>query len=143
MWRRARCRRVVRAGDFDTLDRLERRDLGRAPGLSYFLDSWHSSSSPSPAQPQPPRNWQRWSHPELDKIIEQIRTVGFDDPKGVELGHDYVKLTVREMPIIPLMSYNVFTAMDTTYWTGFPTADEPYTPIRCRTGAIRATCSSG
>jgi peptide/nickel transport system substrate-binding protein len=34
---------------------------------------------------------------------------------------------VREMPIIPLMSYNVFTAMDETYWTGYPNADEPYT----------------
>jgi peptide/nickel transport system substrate-binding protein len=25
------------------------------------------------------------------------------------------------------MSYNVFTVTDDTYWTGFPTADNPYT----------------
>jgi peptide/nickel transport system substrate-binding protein len=31
------------------------------------------------------------------------------------------------MPIIPLMSYNVFTVMDDTYWTGYPSADDPYT----------------
>ena len=32
------------------------------------------------------------------------------------------------MPIIPLMSYNVFTVMDETYWTGYPTAETaPYT----------------
>ena len=31
------------------------------------------------------------------------------------------------MPIIPLMSYNVFTMMDETYWTGYPTAKDPYT----------------
>jgi peptide/nickel transport system substrate-binding protein len=30
------------------------------------------------------------------------------------------------MPIIPLMAYNVFTAMDETYWTGYPTAENPY-----------------
>ena len=30
------------------------------------------------------------------------------------------------MPTIPLMAYNVFTAMDQTYWTGFPTAENPY-----------------
>ncbi len=30
------------------------------------------------------------------------------------------------MPLIPLMSYNVFTAVDHTYWTGFPTAENPY-----------------
>ena len=32
------------------------------------------------------------------------------------------------MPIIPLMAYNVFTVMDETYWTGYPTrGDDPYT----------------
>ena len=39
-----------------------------------------------------------------------------------------MKLTVREMPTIPLMAYNVFTAMDETYWTGYPNAaTTPYT----------------
>ena len=57
-----------------------------------------------------------------------MRKTGFDDPKGIELGRDYVKLVVREMPIIPLMSYNVFTVMDETYWTGYPNAaTAPYT----------------
>jgi peptide/nickel transport system substrate-binding protein len=31
------------------------------------------------------------------------------------------------MPIIPIMSYNVFTACDEYYWEGFPTAEHPYT----------------
>jgi len=31
------------------------------------------------------------------------------------------------MPITPLMAYNVFTTMDTTYFTGYPTIDDPYT----------------
>ena len=32
------------------------------------------------------------------------------------------------MPTIPLMSYNVFTVMDETYWTGYPNAaTAPYT----------------
>ena len=61
---------------------------------------------------QTPRNWSRWSNPELDKIIEQIRAIAFDDPKGIELGQEYVKLAVQEMPVIPLMAYNVFTMMD-------------------------------
>ena len=30
------------------------------------------------------------------------------------------------MPTIPLMAYNVFVAMDDTYWTGYPTAEDPY-----------------
>ena len=100
---------------------------GGHPDLSFFLDSWHSQFVAEPGQVQPPRNWQRWSNPELDKIIEEIRKIDFDDPRGVELGKDYIKLAVREMPTIPLMSYNVFTVMDETYWTGYPSADDPYT----------------
>jgi len=39
-----------------------------------------------------------------------------------------VQLTVRDMPIIPLMAYNVFTVMDETYWKGFPSSEsDPYT----------------
>jgi peptide/nickel transport system substrate-binding protein len=76
---------------------------------------------------QTPRNWSRWSSPELDKIIEEVRKTSFDDPKGVELGREFVKLAVQEMPVIPLMAYNVFTVMDQTYWTGYPTSKNPYT----------------
>ena len=50
------------------------------------------------------------------------------------IGYDYGAMSysrlckMREMPIIPLMSYNVFTVMDETYWTGYPNAaTAPYT----------------
>lgn len=116
------------AGDFDAIISWSVETWGGHPDLSFFLDSWHSQFVAEPGKPQPSRNWQRWKHPELDKIIEQIRTVGFDDPKGVELGREYVKLVAREMPTIPLMAYNVFTVMDETYWTGYPNAETaPYT----------------
>ncbi len=114
------------AGDFDAFIGWSVETWGGHQDLSYFMDSWHSQFVAEPGKPQPLRNWQRWTHPELDKIIEDIRKIDFDDPKGVELGRDYVKLMTREMPIIPLMAYNVFTAMDQTYWKGYPTADDPY-----------------
>lgn len=114
------------AGDFDAFIGWSVETWGGHQDLSYFMDSWHSAFVAEPGKPQPLRNWQRWSHPELDRIIEAIRKIDFDDPKGIELGKEYVKLVTREMPLIPLMSYNVFTAMDHTYWTGFPTAENPY-----------------
>jgi peptide/nickel transport system substrate-binding protein len=114
-------------GDFDAFIGWSVETWGGDPDLSYFLDSWHTQFVAAPGQPQPPRNWQRWSSPELDKIIEKIRTIAFEDPQGVELGKEYVKLVTREMPTIPLMAYNVFTVMDETYWTGYPTSDDPYT----------------
>jgi peptide/nickel transport system substrate-binding protein len=116
------------AGEFDAMISWSVETWGGHPDLSFFLDSWHSQFVAEPGKPQPPRNWQRWKNAELDKIIEQIRVIGFDDPRGVELGKDYIKLVAREMPTIPLMSYNVFTVMDDTYWTGYPNAKTaPYT----------------
>jgi peptide/nickel transport system substrate-binding protein len=115
------------AGDFEALIVWSVETWGGHPDLSYFLDSWHSQFVAPPGKPQSPRNWQRWGEPELDRIIEQIRRIAFDDPKGLEFGREYVKLAVREMPTIPLMSYNVFTAMDDTYWTGYPDDTQPYT----------------
>jgi peptide/nickel transport system substrate-binding protein len=114
------------AGDFETLMTWSVETYGGHPDLAFFLDSWHSQFVAAPGKTQPPRNYQRWASPELDKIIEQVRGVSFEDPRTVELGRDFVKLTVREMPIIPLMAYNVFTAMDETYWTGYPSESDPY-----------------
>jgi peptide/nickel transport system substrate-binding protein len=115
------------SGDFEATISWSVETWGGHPDLSYFLDSWHSEFLSPPGKTQSPRNWQRWSSPELDEIIEQIRGIGFDDPKGLELGREYVKIVTTEMPIIPLMSYNVFTMMDETYWTGYPSAEDPYT----------------
>ena len=116
------------AGDFEAMIAWSVETWGGHPDLSYFLDSWHSAFVAKQGETQTPRNWQRWSNPDLDKIIEQIRGISFDDPEGVQLGLDYLKLVVREMPTIPLMSYNVFTVMDETYWTGYPDAvSAPYT----------------
>jgi peptide/nickel transport system substrate-binding protein len=118
----------VETGDFEVAIAWSVETWGGHPDLSYFLDSWHSEFLKPPGETQPPRNRQRWKNAELDNIIEQIRGIGFDDPKGVELGQQYIKLAVQEMPNIPLMSYNVFTVMDSTYWTGYPSAeDDPYT----------------
>ena len=114
-------------GDFEVAISWSVETWGGHPDLSFFLDSWHSEFVKPAGEVQTPRNWSRWSNPELDKIIEQIRAISFDDPKGIELGQEFVKLAVQEMPIIPLMSYNVFTMMDETYWTGYPTAADPYT----------------
>jgi peptide/nickel transport system substrate-binding protein len=115
------------AGDFEALVYWSVETYGGHPDLSYFLDSWHSQFVSPAGKPQPPRNWQRWGNPELDALIERVRGVGFEDPRTVELGREFARLMVREMPIIPLMAYNVFTTMDETYWTGYPTIEDPYT----------------
>jgi peptide/nickel transport system substrate-binding protein len=113
-------------GEFDTQIGWSVETWGGHPDLSFFLDSWHSEFVAEPGARQPARNWQRWSHPDLDRIIEEIRTIDFNDPRGVELGQEFVRLTVEEMPTIPIMSYNVFSVQSNRYWTNFPTSENNY-----------------
>ena len=100
---------------------------GGHPDLFFFLNSWHSKFYVPSGEPDIGSNDMRWKNPELDRIIEAIQQISFDDPKGVELGQEFCKLAVQEMPITPLMAYNVFTTMDTQYFTGYPSVDDPYT----------------
>jgi peptide/nickel transport system substrate-binding protein len=100
---------------------------GGHPDLFYFLSSWHSQFYKPSGEQVSGSNSMRWKNEELDKIIEAIQNMGFDDPKGIELGQEFIKLAAREMPITPIMSYNVFTVCDETYFTGYPTAEDPYT----------------
>lgn len=116
----------LNSGDFETALHWTVETWGGHPDLSYFLESYHSDFLVPLGENQPPRNFQRWENAELDRIVEANRTVGFDDPQVQELGMDWLKLAVEEMPMIPLMAYNKFAPFDTTYWTGFPNVDNQY-----------------
>lgn len=100
---------------------------GGHPDLFWFLESWHSDFYRPEGEPVVFKNPMRYKNEKIDKIIEELRGLDFDDPRGLELGHEYAKICVEDMPIIPIMSYNVFTVCDEYYWEGFPTFENPYT----------------
>lgn len=115
------------AGDYEANVAWSVETWGGHPDLSFFLDSHHSDYIAEPGEVQPARNWMRWQHPDLDRIIEEIRTVDFDDlERNIELGREFVRLHLQEMPNIPVMAYNVFVAMSERYWTGYPSSENPY-----------------
>lgn len=116
----------ITAGDYDVAIAWTVESWGGHPDLSFFLDSYHSEFIVGDGENMPPRNRQRWVNAELDKIIEANRVIPFDSPKVVELGMDFLKLAVQEMPMIPLMAYNKFAPFDTTYWSGYPNSENPY-----------------
>ena len=127
---------AARRRRFRHLHRLERRDLGRPPGpvllprqLAFAVRrrARQAAAAAQLAALVAARSSTRSS--------SRSATIDFDDPKAIELGRDYVKLVAREMPTIPLMAYNVFTAMDQTYWTGFRRPRIP-TPIRSQLGQL-------
>jgi peptide/nickel transport system substrate-binding protein len=102
---------------------------GGDPDLFYFLQYYHSKFyTPSGQQASGNPGGVRWKNAEVDRIIEALQQLPFDaTDQTVELGLQYCKLAAQEMPTTPLMAYNVFTTMDTTYFTGYPSIDDPYT----------------
>ena len=114
-------------GDMDAEFGWTIETWGGHPDLFFFLESWHSSYYKPTGTNAVGRNRMRWKNAELDQIIDNIQKIDFDDPKGIELGQQFIKLAANEMPITPIMAYNVFTVCDQTYWTGFPTSENPYT----------------
>jgi peptide/nickel transport system substrate-binding protein len=101
---------------------------GGNPDLSYFTDSMHSKYYTPIGQFHNGRNQIRYKSAELDKIIDQINVTDFNDTAAnAKLGIEFLKLTTKDMPEIPLMSYNVFSSQDNTYWTGYPNFGNPYT----------------
>ncbi len=118
---------LVSPGDYSAAVGWTIETWGGHPDLFYFLSSWHSKFYKPSGTRAVGSNTMRWKHPELDRIITDIQSLDFDDPKGIELGQEFIKLAAAEMPITPMMSYNVFTVCDTTFFEGYPTVDNPYT----------------
>ena len=118
---------LVSPGDYSAAVGWTIETWGGHPDLFYFLSSWHSRFYVPSGKRATGSNTMRWKHPELDRIITAIQSLDFDDPKGIELGQEFIKLAAAEMPITPMMSYNVFTVCDTTFFDGYPTVDNPYT----------------
>ncbi len=119
-------RERLTAGNYVAAVRWAVETYGGHPDLSYFLDSYHSQFVAPPGMPQPPRNLMRYATPEQDAMIEEIRSIDFNDPRVVEIGREFAKYYVHEMPIIPIMAFNVFSIQSNRYWTGWPDAERPY-----------------
>ena len=98
---------------------------GGHPDLYRTLRMWHSKYV-KPIGDNAVGHHSRWSHPELDVIIDEMEKIGFDDPKLMELGIEGLKVAAREMPSIPTFNYPGVVGWDETYWTNYPGAENPY-----------------
>ena len=49
-----------------------------------------------------------------------------DDPKMMELFRDAMVIWLRELPEVPLVQYFHRIGYNTTYWTNWPTEENPY-----------------
>jgi len=98
---------------------------GGHPDLYRTLRMWHSKYY-KPIGEQAVGHISRWSDPRMDKIVDEMEKLDWDDKRNFEFGMEGLKLAIEEMPSIPTVAYPGIVAWDEYYWTNYPGAENPY-----------------
>jgi len=72
-------------------------------------------------------NLSKWENAEYDKVVDQVYvTPPSDKAKVTELFLKAMEIWLPALPDIPLMQFYHRLPLNTTYWTGYPTSENPY-----------------
>jgi peptide/nickel transport system substrate-binding protein len=72
-------------------------------------------------------NFSRWKNAEYDKVVDEMAvTPAEDQAKLLDQFKRAMAIWLPELPDIPLQQWYHRIPMNTTYWTGWPTADNSY-----------------
>jgi peptide/nickel transport system substrate-binding protein len=114
-------------GDFDVSGAWPAQEpWGAGPDLYRVLDRWNSAYK-KPVGERTQGIYSRWSSPEMDAIIKQLReTDPFDTEAVIAAGIEGLKEAVKNMPGIPTYGYIGFVGWDQYYWTNWPGSENPY-----------------
>jgi peptide/nickel transport system substrate-binding protein len=94
--------------------------------LDTFNTKWLKPAGERVADNQ---NAWRWSGEAADaysKIVDEMGVLPLGDPKLDELFVQAMDIWMAELPVIPITQAKKIIPFDTTYWTGWPTAENPY-----------------
>ena len=68
----------------------------------------------------------RWQNEEYDRIVDQMGQTAPDDPQLLGLFRQAMEIWIEELPSIPLVQWYHRIPHNETYWTNWPTAENPY-----------------
>ncbi len=68
----------------------------------------------------------RWNNAEATEIIHQLAKLSPEDEKSYELAMDFMKIAIKELPFIGFHSGVKFVPTNSTLWTNYPSAENPY-----------------
>ena len=91
----------------------------------YTAQFYRPIGEQSPGQ----NNHVRWSGPASDAysaIVEEIGVLPLGDPQIEDMVVEAYRNLYDEMPFIPITQAKKLVPFDTTYWTGWPTAENNY-----------------
>lgn len=117
---------MVFAGNFETLNWVH---CGSIYDPWQTLEHFHSKySAPADKATTNIRAFGRYSNPELDKLIDAMgsKIPSADDPQYMELVRQATEIELKDMIEINYGSEFQVVPMNSTYWTGWPNAQDPY-----------------
>jgi len=114
-------------GDFDVSGSWPSQEpWGAGPDLYRTLDQWNSAYK-KPLGERTQGHYSRWSTPEMDAIIKELReTDPFNTEAVIAVGTEGLKEAVTNMPGVPTYGYIGFVGWDEYYWTNWPGSENAY-----------------
>lgn len=116
-------------------DSYSRMSTGDAPSYMFgnggsVYDPWKTLNNYHSRNNQPTGTatypfW-RWTNPEFDAIVDEMATISPEDPALIGLYHDAMDIFLAELPAIPIVQWFHRIAHNETYWTNWPSVDNPY-----------------
>lgn len=117
-----------RTGDFEVLSSWGMLSVNANPDLWQALNAVHGRFFTPVGEDTAGRgsqNWVRFESPELDAIIDELGSLSPSDPRVAELGQEALKIMVENQWTSSTISFKKFTSFEDTYWTGWPTSENP------------------
>lgn len=68
----------------------------------------------------------RWDNDEASELIRQLAVTDPTSDEAIEIATEYIKVSTLDMPFIGFHSGIKFVPTNTTVWTNYPSADNPY-----------------
>jgi len=68
----------------------------------------------------------RWVNEEYDAIVDEMSITGEEDPNLTELFKQAMTIWITDLPDVPLVQWFHRIPTNQTYWTNFPSAENPY-----------------
>jgi peptide/nickel transport system substrate-binding protein len=122
----------MEAAPFWTAEQQGTFDAGSYwPGCGVRADAfnenyaWHKKFV-VPTGQNAPGNRMRFANDQISSLLDQLEPLTSKDPQIVPLTTEMFKVFVEQMPWIPMFGTSKFVPTDGYYWTGYPTATNPY-----------------
>ena len=112
---------ALRNGDFD----MAMGGTGGTGSLFRDFNSLLSSSYLKPVGEEATNNFERYSNPEADGLLDQLK-VATDPQEQLEIGYQLQDVVYNDLPVISLYYGGSWGLMSDAKFTGWPSEKDPY-----------------